>query len=109
MKCGRRRVADGTVLGVLKAWLEAPIVEQQGRSTIRTTPNKDHHRGTPQGGVISPLLANLYMRRFLLAWGISDATRPALSPTPTMSCCAVAPATPRRPARRLIGYSSDWG
>ncbi|MBK5937658.1 group II intron reverse transcriptase/maturase [Halorhodospira halophila] len=68
LKCVRRRVADGTVLGLLKAWLEAPIVEQQGRSTVRTTPNKDTHRGTPQGGVISPLLANLYMRRFVLAW-----------------------------------------
>lgn len=68
MRCVRRRVADGRVLAVIKAWLEAPVVERQGRATTRRTPNKDSHRGTPQGGVISPLLANLYMRRFLLAW-----------------------------------------
>ena len=35
---------------------------------VRTTRNKDEGRGTPQGGVASPLLANLYMRRFLLGW-----------------------------------------
>jgi hypothetical protein len=50
-------------------WLEAPVEEtdKQGR-TRRTTRNKDEHRGTPQGGVLSPLLANLYMRRFVLGW-----------------------------------------
>ena len=38
--------------------------------TQRTTRNKDEGRGTPQGGVVSPLLANLYMRRFVLGWKV---------------------------------------
>jgi RNA-directed DNA polymerase len=49
--------------------LIAPVEEtdQRGR-THRTTCNKDTKRGTPQGSPISPLLSNLYMRRFLLGW-----------------------------------------
>lgn len=56
-----RRVSDGGILALIKAWLRAPIVERApdtGRPTI--TGNR---RGTPQGGVISPLLANLYLNR----------------------------------------------
>src|SRR5690625_3830427 len=68
MRCVARRVADGTVLSVIKAWLEAPVVERTARGERRSTEARDRHRGTPQGGVISPLLANLYFRRFLLAW-----------------------------------------
>ena len=59
MKLVARRVSDGAVLGLIKAWLEAPIVEEDKESgRKRTLPNK---QGTPQGGVISPLLANLYL------------------------------------------------
>ena len=68
MRCVARRVADGTVLSVIKAWLDAPVVERDRRSDRRSSEARDRHRGTPQGGVISPLLANLYFRRFLLAW-----------------------------------------
>ncbi len=68
MRCVSRRIADGSVLSVVKAWLEAPAVERQGRREQRTTAAADSHRGTPQGGVISPMLANLYFRRFVLAW-----------------------------------------
>lgn len=69
MRCVSRRVADGSVLRVLKGWLTAAVCERtaQGR-LIRTTHARDRKRGTPQGGSISPLLANLYFRRFLLAW-----------------------------------------
>jgi len=72
MKCVARRVSDGSLLHLVKMWLEAPVEEtdQQGRTT-RTTHNKDDGRGTPQGGVASPLLANLYMRRFVLGWKVA--------------------------------------
>lgn len=54
-----KRVSDGSVLRLIKAWLRAPIVEED-RATGRrkVIPNRC---GTPQGGVISPLLANLYL------------------------------------------------
>jgi RNA-directed DNA polymerase len=69
MRCVSRRVADGTLLSVIKSWLTAPVIERDQRATTRcTTEAKDRHRGTPQGSPISPLLANLYFRRFLLAW-----------------------------------------
>src|SRR3970282_757582 len=53
----------------VKMWLQAAVEEtdEKGR-TVRTTRNKDEGRGTPQGGVASPLLANVYMRRFVLGW-----------------------------------------
>jgi RNA-directed DNA polymerase len=52
-------------------WLAAPVEEtDEGGHTRRTTRNQDEKRGTPQGAPISPLLANLYMRRFLLGWKV---------------------------------------
>ena len=68
MRCVSRRVADGTLLSVIKSWLTAPVVERDQRTIRCTTEAKDRNRGTPQGSPISPLLANLYFRRFLLAW-----------------------------------------
>lgn len=56
MACVRMRVADRSVLSLIKMWLEAPIMEDKERF------NND--RGTPQGGVASPLLANLYLHWF---------------------------------------------
>jgi RNA-directed DNA polymerase len=69
MKSVARRVSDRHLLHLLKMWLETPVEESDEHGRVqRTTRNKDTGRGTPQGGVASPLLANLYMRRFVLGW-----------------------------------------
>ena len=69
MQSVARRVVDRHLLHLIKMWLDAPVEEtdKRGRKT-RTTANRDQGRGTPQGSPISPLLANLYMRRFILGW-----------------------------------------
>ena len=69
MKCVARRISDGRMLRLIKMWLTAPVEETDKRGRKRrTTPNKDQGRGVPQGAPISPFLANLYMRRFILGW-----------------------------------------
>jgi len=69
MKTVARRIVDGAMLHLIKMWLEAPVEEtdEQGNKR-RSTRNRDKGRGTPQGAPISPLLSNLYMRRFVLGW-----------------------------------------
>src|SRR6202011_4080989 len=64
-----RRIVDRRVLHLIKMWLECPAEEtdDRGRKT-RTTEARDNRRGIPQGSPISPLLANIYMRRFVLGW-----------------------------------------
>jgi RNA-directed DNA polymerase len=69
MQCLRRRIVDGAMLHLLKMWLEMPVEEIDERGNRhRTTRNRDVGQGTPQGAPISPLLSNLYMRRFVLGW-----------------------------------------
>jgi RNA-directed DNA polymerase len=64
-----RRVSDRHVLALIKSWLEAPVEETDRRGRVsRTTRNRDDRRGTPQGSPLSPLLSNVYFRRFLLGW-----------------------------------------
>ena len=69
MRSLARRIVDWRVLHLIKMWLECAVEEtdDRGRKT-RTTEAKDSGRGIPQGSPISPLLANLYMRRFVLGW-----------------------------------------
>lgn len=69
LKSVARRVVDGAMLQMIKMWLETPVEEtdERGRKQ-RSTRNQDEGRGTPQGAPISPLLSNLYMRRFVLGW-----------------------------------------
>jgi RNA-directed DNA polymerase len=64
-----RRIVDRRVLHLIKMWLDCPVEEtdDRGRKT-RTTEARDKRRGIPQGSPLSPLLANLYMRRFVLGW-----------------------------------------
>jgi len=69
MQSVARRVSDKAILHLVKQWMVAAVEETDERGHLqRTTRNKDTHRGTPQGAPISPLLANLYMRRFILGW-----------------------------------------
>jgi len=69
LKSVARRVVDGAMLHLIKMWLEAPVEETDEKGNKhRSTRNRDEGRGTPQGAPISPLLSNLYMRRFVLGW-----------------------------------------
>ena len=71
MKSVSRRISDRHMLQVMQRWLQAPVEETDERGhTRRTTRNKDTGRGSPQGSPLSPLLANLYMRRFILGWKV---------------------------------------
>jgi RNA-directed DNA polymerase len=68
LQCVARRIVDGEVLRLIKMWLQAPVEERDENGKRRLTGGKDRHCGTPQGGVASPLLANLYMNRLLKGW-----------------------------------------
>lgn len=62
LACVRMRVVDGSVVGLIRQWLQAPVVEPPKSEGPPTVQRKD--RGTPQGGVLSPLLANVYLHWF---------------------------------------------
>ena len=69
MKSVARRIVDRQMLHLIKMWLEVPVEETDARGgKRRTTRCRDEKRGIPQGSPLSPLLANLYMRRFVLGW-----------------------------------------
>ncbi len=65
MQCVARRIVDRQMLHLIQMWLKVPVEERDEKGKRRLTGGKDNDRGTPQGGVISPLLANLYMNRML--------------------------------------------
>lgn len=68
MQAVARRISDRHMLALIKGWLKVPVEERDDRGNRRMTGGKSSRRGTPQGGVISPLLANIYMHRYLRAW-----------------------------------------
>ena len=70
-----RRIVDRHMLRLIKMWLKAPVEETDGTGKRRLTGGKTSRCGTPQGGVISPVLANLYMNRFLKYWRLTDQER----------------------------------
>lgn len=81
------RIADGGILHLLKQWLKAPVVEQGKDGKDRFISGKGNRRGTPQGGVISPLMSNLYLHLIDRIW-----TRHGLE---------------RKYAARLVRYADD--
>jgi RNA-directed DNA polymerase len=63
-----RRIVDPDMLRLIKQWLKAPVETTDGDGGKRMEGGKTSRQGVPQGGVISPLIANLYMNRFLKYW-----------------------------------------
>src|SRR6202163_1343816 len=68
LQCVARRIGDKHMLHLIRMWLKVPVEEEDEKGKKRLTGGKDKDCGTPQGGVISPLLANLYMNRMLKGW-----------------------------------------
>ena len=71
LRCVARRIVDRDMLHLIKMWLKVPVEEWDENGKPRVSGGKKSTCGTPQGGVISPLLANLYMNRFLKYWRLT--------------------------------------
>jgi RNA-directed DNA polymerase len=63
-----KRIVDKHLLHLIKMWLKVPVEEQDEQGRPRMSGGRKSKTGTPQGGVISPLLANIYINRMLRAW-----------------------------------------
>ena len=82
------RISDRNILRLIKMWLKAPVEERDENGGKRMSGGKNAKKGTPQGGVISPLLANRYMNRFLRYWEKTE--------------------QPRRLRARIVSYADDF-
>jgi len=75
LKSVARRIVDRNLLHLIKMWLKAPVEERDEKGKRRMTGGRSSRRGTPQGGIVSPMLANLYMKRFLKHWRITGKSK----------------------------------
>jgi RNA-directed DNA polymerase len=75
MRSVARRIVDRHVLRLIKMWLKTPVDETAADGSRRRTGGKQSTCGVPQGGVLSPVLANLYLNRFLKYWRMTDRNR----------------------------------
>jgi len=71
LKSVARRIVDRHVLHLIKMWLKVPVEERGSSGKVTMTGGKSNKCGTPQGGVVSPMLSNLYMNRFLKHWRLT--------------------------------------
>jgi len=84
-----KRISDREVLGLLRMWLKTPVAERTETKKLRYSGGKRNKRGTPQGGVISPLLANIYLNELDREFGREDGTL-------------------RRSGARMVRYADDF-
>jgi RNA-directed DNA polymerase len=75
LKSVARRIVDRNVLHLIKMWLKAPVEERDENGKRSMKGRRSSRCGTPQGGIVSPMLANLYMNRFLKHWRITEKSK----------------------------------
>jgi RNA-directed DNA polymerase len=75
LKSVARRIVDRNVLHLIKMWLKVPVEERDENGKRHITGGRNSRCGTPQGGIVSPMLANLYMNRFLKHWRITGRSK----------------------------------
>ena len=105
MKSVARRIVDRRVLHLIKMWLECPVEEISDQGRKRRTEARDSGRGIPQGSPVSPLLANVYMRRFVLGW--KEERLGSLTVTyadDLVILCRIG----TKPKRLCTGYANSW-
>lgn len=88
LKSVAARISDRNILRLIKMWLKSPVEERDKDGTRRISGGKHNKKGTPQGGVISPILANRYINRFLRYWEKTE--------------------QPRHLRARIVSYADDF-